>query len=81
MRIFDAERKQTIHELYLYLTEADAKELVQAVQWLLERPEEMIHAHLSSDRSREVSLSILTPEKIRGIAAYSPEEQAAILES
>lgn len=81
MRILDAQREHSVRELQLYLTEADALELVQALQWLLEKPEEYLHAHLAADRSRDVSLSILTDAKIHDIDRYSPAERDVILEN
>jgi hypothetical protein len=66
MRILDAENQRSVHQLQLYLTPREAQELRTALDRLLVDPEANEHEHVfAEDTGRELSVSIITPAKLR----------------
>ena len=81
MKMLDVENKSSVWNLQLYLTEAEAKELQAEISKLLKNPEENEHFHLfSEDSGRELSCSLLTPNKLKNISTYSKLEQKLLTE-
>lgn len=65
LRMLDAERRQAVSSLQLYLTPEEARELRDQLDALLEDPEAAEHFHIeSSDGNREFSCSLLTKRKL-----------------
>ena len=65
MRIIDTDREQSVRCLQLYLTVREAREFQQHLQHLLADADSNEHFHVNSDdASREISCSIITPQKL-----------------
>jgi len=81
MRMLDVESKSSVWNLQLYLTVAEAKELQAELSKLLDNPEENEHFHImSEDSGREISCSIITPNKMEHISTYTKLEQQILTE-
>ncbi|VAW67380.1 hypothetical protein MNBD_GAMMA08-1002 [hydrothermal vent metagenome] len=81
MRMLDVEKKQSVWNLQLYLTEAEAKELYSELGKLLADPEANEHFHVfSEDSGRELSCSIVTRKKMKNISAYSKLERKVLMD-
>ena len=67
MRILDTDYQGPIRRVPLYLTAREAADLRGALDRLSRDPEAREHEHvLSDDASRELSVSLVTPTKLRG---------------
>lgn len=76
MRLLDGERQVPLWNVQLYLTPAEAKELTAALNKLLVDPEANEHEHvLSRESGREVSVSLVTPRKLKDLSGYTPAER------
>lgn len=65
MRAIDTDRQQSVRCTQLYLTVREARELRQQLDHLLADPESNEHCHIhADDTSREISCSIITPQKL-----------------
>ena len=65
MWMIDTDRKQSVRSTQLYLTVSEARELRLKLDHLLADPEANEHCHvLSTDFSREISCSVVTPQKL-----------------
>jgi hypothetical protein len=65
MHFLDTVREQEVREIQIYLSVREATQLRALLDRLLTNPDAMEHYHLpSDDRSRELSCSILTPNKL-----------------
>ena len=81
MWMLDAERRQSVRTLQLYLTPKEAGDLRDSLAELLEDPERPDHTHtLSEDGSRDLSYSIVTPAKLVAISRYTKLEQKVLRE-
>ena len=74
MRILDGENQLPLHQVQLYLTPQEATELKQKLDLLLKDPEANEHEHLISD-GRDLSISLITPGKLKDISRFSAAEQ------
>jgi hypothetical protein len=80
--MLDAEGDRSVYQLQLYLTPAEARELRTALDSLLVDPEANEHRHvLAEDSGRELSLSLVTPAKLRDTTGYTAAEQRLFKES
>jgi len=81
MRILDTDRERELHAVALYLNPEEAVSLIKQLSALLDDPERPEHFHLYSKEKlrREVSVSIVTPNKINALS-YSNIERK-LLES
>ena len=76
MRLLDGEKQVPLWSVQLYLTGSEAKELIVALTKLLVAPEANEHEHiLSRESGREISLSIVTPSKLKNPSGYTAAEQ------
>jgi hypothetical protein len=76
MRMLDTNGDRSVHQLQLYLTPREAQELRTALGRLLVDPEANEHEHVfAEDAGRELSLSIVTPTKLRALKGYTRVEQ------
>ena len=81
MRMLDADRKQSVRVMQLYLSTREATELRDALAKLLRHPEETDHEHVfAEDMSREISLSIVTPNKLGDLSRYTELERKVLQE-
>jgi hypothetical protein len=81
MRMLDFEKKVSVWNLHLYLTVEEAREMCQELEKLLQSPEAKEHFHiLSRDSGREISCSVITPNKLKDISGYTKLEQQILLE-
>ena len=81
MRMLDAERKQSVCVMQLYLSPREAAELRNALGKLLSDPEQNEHEHVfAEDMSREISFSILTPAKLTNLSRYTDLERKVLQE-
>ena len=81
MKMLDVENKSSIRNLQLYLTESEAKQLQAELSKLLSNPEANEHFHLMAEGSgREISCSIITPNKMSNISSYTKLEQQILTE-
>jgi len=79
MRMLDADRKQSVRVLQLYLSPREAAELRNTLGKLLSEPEQNEHEHIfAEDMSREISFSILTPAKLRDLSGYTDLERKVL---
>lgn len=66
MRMLDPHAQRPLSTLQLYLSVAEAQQLRAHLDVLLATPEANTHEHLTSDDgTTELSLSIVTPTKLR----------------
>jgi hypothetical protein len=81
MRILDADRGQGVRVLQLYMTANEARELRDHLDALVEDPEASEHRHVCShdDPSRDLSVSIVTPRKLRE-GRYTVKERQVLEE-
>lgn len=64
--MLDADKNQSVKNLQLYLTTSEAEYFRKELDRLLLDPEANDHSHIGADdMSREISFSILTPQKLR----------------
>ena len=76
MRMLDPEGDRSVYQLQLYLTPGEARELRKALDSLLVDPEANEHKHIfSEDSGRELSLSVVTPAKLRDTSGYTAAER------
>jgi hypothetical protein len=76
MRLLDGEEQVPLWNVQLYLTPAEASELVAALNKLLADPEANEHEHvLSRESGREISVSLVTPTKLSDLSGYTPAER------
>jgi hypothetical protein len=81
VRMLDAEGDRSVYQLQLYLTPTEARELRSALDRLLVDPEQNEHEHVfAEDSGRELSLSLLTPAKLRDLSGYTAAEQRLLHE-
>ena len=80
MRMLDPDNRQSVHQLQLYLSPEEASEFRDALNSLLRDPEAKEHHHLCDRRSaREISFSIVTPQKLAG-GGYTKLERLVLEE-
>jgi hypothetical protein len=80
--MLDAEGDRSVYHLQLYLTPQEAQELRTALDSLLGDPEANEHKHIfAEDSGRELSLSLVTPAKLRDTSRYTVAEQRLFEES
>jgi hypothetical protein len=76
MRMLDTDGDRSVHQLQLYLTPREAQELRMALDRLLADPEANEHEHVFAEEAgRELSLSIITPAKLRDPKGHTKVEQ------
>jgi hypothetical protein len=76
MRMLDTEGDRSVRQLQFYLTPREAQELRTALERLLADPEANEHEHVfAEDAGGELSLSIITPAKLRDPKWYTRVEQ------
>ena len=76
MRLLDGEKQVPLWNVQLYLTPAEASELVAALNKLLVDPEAKEHEHvLSRESGREISVSLVTLTKLNDLSGYTPPER------
>jgi hypothetical protein len=76
VRMLDPEGDRSVYQLQLYLTPGDARELRKALDSLLVDPEANEHKHIfSEDSGHELSLSLITPTKLRVTSGYTAAER------
>jgi hypothetical protein len=81
MWMLDRDRDQSVRTLQIYLTPAEASALSDKLRRLLVDPERAEHAHvLSDDASRDLSFSVVTPNKLRDLPRYTKIEQRVLQE-
>lgn len=62
--------------IQIYLTPAEARELVAGLNKLLVDPEANEHEHvLSTERGREISVSLTTSTKLKDLSGYISAER------
>jgi hypothetical protein len=82
MRLLDGEKQVALWNVQIYLTPAEAKELVARLNKLLVDPEANEHEHvLSTDSGREISVSLITPTKLKDLSGYTSAERKMFEES
>jgi hypothetical protein len=74
MWMLDADRKQGVDTLQLYLTPAEAARLRDDLGSLLTDPEKNAHLHLFDEGKRDLSFSIVTPRKLES-DRYTDDER------
>ncbi len=78
MRFLDADGTSNVRNLQLYLTPAEAKEIVQQLTTLLSDPEAEEHFHVfSEDGGWEMSCSLITERKLSD-TRYTKRELAVL---
>ncbi len=76
MRILDGDKQIPLRNVQLYLTPREAEKFCQALKLLLVDPDANEHEHVfAEDASREISVSLLTPAKLRDLSGYSKAER------
>jgi hypothetical protein len=76
MRMLDSDRKESVRNLQLYLSLAEAQMFRKELDRLLADAEAVEHSHvMADDMSREISVSILTPMKLQSCHSYTKLEQ------
>ena len=74
--MLDADRDQSVKHLQLYLTCSEAEYFRKELDRLLADPEASDHSHVGGDdMSREISFSILTPQKLAAGLNYTQLER------
>lgn len=82
MRFLNADEQTSIFNVQMYLTVDEADALHGALARLLRDPSAIEHEHvLAGDGLRELSVSLVTPEKLIDLSGYSKAEQAMFKES
>ena len=78
MRILDSSSDKQVGQVQLYLSAAEARELVASLGKLLGDPEAKDHFHVfSEDGGAELSCSIVTARKLAA-GGYTPAERKAM---
>jgi hypothetical protein len=81
MRMLDPDREHSVRTLQLYLTLAEASTLSDQLGRLLVDPERGDHDHVLRDNgSRDLSLSLITANKLSEIVGYTKVEQRVLRE-
>jgi len=81
MRMLDADRKDSVRVMQLYLSPREAAEFRNALGKLLSDPEQNEHEHIfADDMSREISFSILTPTKLGNLSGFTDLERKVLQE-
>ena len=75
MRMLDAERDTEVVLLQLYLRAEEARGLRDHLSQLLEEPEALTHAHVLDRDGRDLSVSIVTPNKLHNVSGYTAVER------
>jgi hypothetical protein len=76
MRLLDGEKQVGLWNVQMYLTPAEARELVAGLSKLLMDPEANEHEHvLSTESGREISVSLITPTKLKDMSGYTSAER------
>lgn len=76
MRLLDGDGQRSLFNVQMYLGVDEAKAMIKALEALLKNPEENEHEHvIAVDGLREVSVSLVTPSKLRDLSHYSPAER------
>jgi hypothetical protein len=79
--MLDSEGDRSVHQLQLYLTPGEARELRALLDELLLNPEANEHRHVfSEDSGRDISLSLVTPTKLRDLSGYTAAEKRLFTE-
>jgi hypothetical protein len=77
MRLIDSAGEKRLHQVQLYLSLAEARELVAELSKLVADPERKDHFHVfSEDGGAELSCSIVTPRKLEGDGYTKGEREA-----
>ena len=81
MRILDADHQGPMRRVQLYLTPPEAADLRDALDRLARDPEAGDHEHVQGEEgSRELSVSLVTPAKLRDLSRYSDAERRMFAE-
>jgi hypothetical protein len=76
MRFLDTDNQGPVRRIQLYLTPREAAELSHALGRLLGNPEANEHERVfADDRSRDLSVSIVTANKLRELTRYTDAER------
>jgi len=76
VRMLDTDGDRSVYQLQLYLTPKEGMELRAALDRLLLNPDLNEHEHVfAEDAGRELSLSLVTPAKLRDLSGYTAAEQ------
>jgi hypothetical protein len=76
MRFLDTDYQGPVRRIQIYLTPREAADLRGALDRLLEAPEASEDAHVfAEDASRDLSVSIVTPNKLRELKRYTDAER------
>jgi limonene-1,2-epoxide hydrolase len=81
MRFLDTDNQGPVRRVHLYLSAREAEDLRAALERLLLDPEAYEHAHVAAeDGSRELSVSLVTPGKLRDAQRYTDAERRMFAE-
>ena len=81
MRILDTDNQGPVRRIHIYLTPAEAEHLRQALDRLLRDPEASeAERVVADDGSRDLSVSIVTPGKLREVKRYTDAERRMFAE-
>ena len=77
MRLINTDGMKGLHQVQLYLTAAEARELVAELEKLIADPEASEHFHVfSEDGGAELSCSIVTARKLESVGYTKGERKA-----
>ena len=82
MYLIDLDKETSIRSISLYLTTAEANELLRKLNNLLEDPEanEHFHLHDSKGKENEISCSLITEKKLKNLNKYNEIERRILSE-
>jgi hypothetical protein len=81
MRILDTDNQGPVRRIHIYLTPAEAEHLRRALDRLLRDPEASeAERVVADDGSRDLSVSIVTPGKLREVKRYTDAERRMFAE-
>lgn len=81
MRILDTDYQGPVRRIHLFLTPAEAERLSGGLERLLRHPEAADTEHvIADDGSRDVTVSIVTPAKLRDVTRYTDAERRMFAE-
>lgn len=72
MRIYDQSGDKALHEVILFLTMPEAKELLDALEQMVEDPSKHHHEHIDDrEYAHEITVAIYDEGNLRGFDARS----------
>jgi hypothetical protein len=82
MRMLDHDRKCALRNVAMYLTPEEAEWLKSELESLLKDPKanEHFHVHSLDNSKREISFSLITPDKMKSLTRYTKIEQDVLTE-